>query len=48
MNTKISKLNIPSEVLQAIDEFINQIVNKLGDKIDSIRLYGSVIKGFIS
>ncbi len=45
MNTKISKLKIPIEVSQAIDEFVNQVVSKDGDKIDSIRLYGSVIKG---
>ena len=44
MMTQISELKIPIEVSQAIDEFVNQIITKDGDRIDSIRLYGSVIK----
>lgn len=45
MNTQISQLNVPKEVSLAIGEFVDRVVDKDGDKIDSIRLYGSVIKG---
>ncbi|MDI6792293.1 MAG: nucleotidyltransferase domain-containing protein [bacterium] len=41
----VDKLKVRSEVSQAIDELVDRVVSKDGDKITSIRLYGSVTKG---
>lgn len=38
-------INIPPGEYKAIEQFIKQIVNKYGQKIESIRLYGSILDG---